>query len=340
MKKTALILAVIAAFAASGCASDDGSGEIAVPIYETNKIEYKTEKAEIGDISQKYYAEGSFGYPYNLDASFKIDGKVKSVNVEDKDPVEKGDILCVLDSEDLDKQLEEKQLYIDQAQKTVDTLLNEGGSATEIELARAELELVQLEYDHLEETRDDYNVYAPCDGIFRADKNTSFGNGIDDQRGAENIVIKGADVKAGQLFGTVEDHSQQYLVCNIYDVEPENVNFGTRVSLTQGATEAKGKVIDLWSGDSGGMSVYTYIIQPDEDSGLSEMNVDCCFEVYSKIDTVIVPAEAVTTTKDRSYVNLLIDGAKVEQDVEVGIEDGERTEILSGLAGGEDVIIN
>ncbi|MBR1723545.1 MAG: RND transporter, partial [Ruminococcus sp.] len=60
---------------------------------------------------------------------------------------------------------------------------------------------------------------------------------------------------------------------------------------------------------------------------------------YSKLDTVIVPAEAIKTSKERTYVNLLVDGTKIEQDVETGIEDGERTEILSGLSGGEEVIV-
>lgn len=340
MKKAALLLAILTAVSAVGCSAKNDEQEIVVPIYETDKIDYKTEKSELGDISQKYYVDGNFDYPYSANVSFKIDGTVESVEVEENDTVKEGDLLCILESDELDKQLEEKQLYLDQAQKTVNTLLAEGGSSNELALAKTELELVELEYEHLEESLEDYRVYAPCDGVFHTDINTAFGKDINDQRGAENLVIPGAKVRSGQVFGTVSDHSQMYLVCDVYEKPLENVNFGTRVSLEQGVTEAKGRVVDMIESSPGGMNVYTYVILPDEDSDLSELGVKCCFDVYSKLDTVIVPAEAVKKTKDRTYVNLLIDGTKIEQDVEIGIEDGERTEILSGLAGGEDVIIN
>jgi multidrug efflux pump subunit AcrA (membrane-fusion protein) len=343
MKKKALLMAILIAVSAigcSGCSSEADAQEIVVPIYETDKIDYKTETAQVGDISQKYYVDGSFDYPYSENVSFKIDGTVESVEVEENDSVKKGDLLCVLNSDDLDAQLEEKQLYLDQSQKTLDSLKSEGGSANEIALAEAELELVQLEYQHLEDSLEDYKVYAPCDGIFRADKNTSFGKGIDDQRGAQNLVIEGASVKSGQIFGTVSDHSQQYLVCDVYDNELENVNFGTRVSIEQGATEAQGKVVDVIDESSDSLSCYRYVILPDEGSDLSELGVQCIFEVYSRLDTVIVPSEAVKTAKDRTYVNVLIDDAKIEQDVEVGIIDDDETEILSGLSGGEEIIIN
>ena len=340
MKKIALLLAVAMAFSAVGCGSKDDKQEIVVPIYQTDKIDYKTEKAEIGDISQKYYVDGRFDYPYYEKVSFKIDGMIESVSVEENDPVKKGDLLCTLVSDDLAEQLSEKQLYIDQAQKSINTLRSEGGSANEIQLAQTELELQQLEYQHLEDSLDDYKVCAPCDGVFRSDGKTSFENNIDDQRGAENIIVEGAKVTAGQSFGVVSDHSQQYLVCDVYDNALENVNFGTKVELEQGVVSAKGKVIDIIESTVGGGKVFTYVIEPDKDADISDLGVQCCFDVYSKLDTVIVPSKAVKKSKDRTYVNLLIDGSKIEQDVEVGIEDDKQTEILSGLTGGEDVIIN
>lgn len=340
MKKIALLLAVAMAFSAVGCASKDDKQEIVVPIYQTDKIDYKTEKAEIGDISQKYYVDGRFDYPYYEKVSFKIDGMIESVSVEENDPVEKGDLLCTLVSDDLDDQLAEKKLYIDQAQKSVNTLQSEGGSANEIQLAQTELELQQLEYQHLEDSLENYKVYAPCNGVFRSDGKTSFENNIDDQRGAENIIVEGAKVTAGQSFGVVSDHSQQYLVCDVYDNALENVNFGTKVELEQGVVSAKGKVIDIIESTVGGGKVFTYVIEPDKDADISDLGVQCCFDVYSKLDTVIVPTKAVKKSKDRTYVNLLIEGSKIEQDVEVGIEDDKQTEILSGLSGGEDVIIN
>lgn len=68
--------------------------------------------------------------------------------------------------------------------------------------------------------------------------------------------------------------------------------------------------------------------------------IEVVFDVYSRLDTVIVPQKAVKKLDVRNYVNLLVDGVKIEQDVELGIEDNDNVEILSGLSGGEEIILN
>lgn len=342
MKKalTFLLTAVLAAGCIGGCGKKDEREEIVVPIYKTDKIDYNTVTAEIGDISQKYFVEGRFDYPYSEKVAFKMGGIIESIDVEDNADVKKGDVLCTLDSSDLQQKLEEKNVYLERARKTVKTLRSEGGTAKEIEYANTQVELLELEYEHLQNSEDEYKVFAPCDGVFSAGRNTSFGEDISEQRGAENIIVKGAQVNADQQFGYITNHSQRYIICEVYDYVPENINFGTRVKLQQGAVEEEGRVVDILTGSSAGMSVTTYVINPPEKTELGDMQINCVFEVYSKLDTVIVPKDAVKTSKERTYVNLLVDGTKIEQDVETGIEDGEQTEILSGLSGGEEVIVS
>ena len=64
MKRTALMLALTAALCFSGCASDEKKDdEIVIPIYKAENISYNTETAEIGEITQRYYIDGGFGYP-------------------------------------------------------------------------------------------------------------------------------------------------------------------------------------------------------------------------------------------------------------------------------------
>ena len=317
MKRTALMLALTAALCFSGCASDEKKDdEIVVPIYKAENISYNTETAEIGEITQRYYIDGGFGYPYSEKVMFRTNGIISSLNVKSGSKVKKGDLLCTLDTEELDEALREKQVYIDQAQITLNKVLNDNDTTyNEAQLARTQLEVLQLEYDHMNESYEEYKVYAPCDGVFKADAGSSFSDNIADQ-------------------------SREFVTCDVYDVQLENVGFGTKVTLQQGGTEAQGKVIDVIHNDQGGMNYYTYVIETDDDSGLGDMDIRCVFDVYSKLDTVLVPTKAIKTAKDRTYVDLLIDGTKIEQDVETGIVDGKKTEIISGLSGGEQVIIN
>ena len=64
------------------------------------------------------------------------------------------------------------------------------------------------------------------------------------------------------------------------------------------------------------------------------------FLVFWGFCVFVVPQKAVKKLDGRNYVNLLVDGVKIEQDVELGIEDNDNVEILSGLSGGEEIILN
>lgn len=335
---TAAVMAL--SLCVSSCSSDGGGEEIVVPIYETDDISYNTVEAVIDDITEKYYSTANFTYPYYEKVYFSMSGTIDTVEIESGQTVEEGDLLCVLNSDDLDTSIEEKKVYLEQAEETLATLKANGGSATEISLAQKELEIEQLEYDHLVDSLEDYKVYAPCSGIFYLDSDSSLGSDISEQRNAVNLIVEGAQVYSGQSLGLIQDHSQKYLVCEIYDNPLENVNFGTKATLTQIDVETQGKVIDIIYNSGESFVSYSYVIATDDDSGLVDLEVSCCFDVYSVLDAVLVPTEAIKSMSGRNYVNVLIDDSKVEQDVETGIEDGDLTEITSGLVGGEQIIIN
>ncbi len=338
MKKLALITAAAMTISLAGCAEKEQKQEIAVPIYKADKVEYKTADAVVGDITKKYYVDDAIlSYYDSVNVSFKTDGIVDEILAENGSEVKKGDILATLKTDDLEREIAEKELYLEQSKKTLATLASEGVTGSEYELAQTDVELEQMEYDHLVASRDDYVVTAPCDGVFGRDEDTSFEAYISDQRGKQNIIMPGVAVSASQRLGMVYDTSNQAIICVVYDADLENVNFGTRVHITQGDYQGEGKVVSIKEGEN----VHNYIVMPDEPDKVNDLTyLSCCFDVYSKLDVVLVPSKAVKTNKDRRFVNLLIDGTKVEQDVETGIVDGDNTEILSGLSGGEKVILD
>ena len=313
----------------AGCGDADNKQEIAVPIYEARQVSFKTASAEVTEINERYVMEGKYGYPYSERVKFAASGQIDQVYVESEQAIKKGDLLCTLFSDDLDQRIEEKEVYLEQAKKTLNTLTAEGGDANEIEQAKVDLEIQQLEYDHLLKDKDKYNVYAPCDGYFRLSR--QFGNGL----------TRFSWVNSGTVLGTAQDNSEQFLICEIFDNKLNNVNFGTRVGLTQGQKSGEGMVADIIHNDNGEYSNYIYVVRPDEGSDFFDFgNVMVSFNVYSRQDVVVVPTEAIKTIGERKFVNLLIDGVKVEQDIETGIVDGDRTEVTGGLSGGEELILN
>jgi len=334
MKKAlSFILAAAMAIGFASCGKEENKEEINVPIFEAKTVKYRTAKAELSEISERYVAEGSYGLPYSESVMFQASGQVDQVYVDGEKLVKKGELLCTLFSDDLETRIEEKEVYLNQAKKTLNTLLAnyDGGSAFEIEQARVEVDIQQLEYDRLLKEKDLYNVYAPCDGTFRL--SSQYRGGLQ----------RYTWVNKGQRLGTATDNSETFLVCNIFDKPLNNVQFGTKVELTQGATKASGIVTDILENGNGEYKTFVYVIRPDENNGLMDVGnvkIDCSFNVYSRQDVVVVPSKAIKKVGDRTFVNLLIDGVKIDQDVETGIVDGDMTEITGGLSGGEELILN
>ena len=56
-------------------------------------------------------------------------------------------------------------------------------------------------------------------------------------------------------------------------------------------------------------------------------------------NAVVIPKHIVKYTDDRTYVQVLRDGVKVEVDIVTGIENATEIEVVSGLEEGEKVIV-
>lgn len=329
MKKLfATAIAAVMALSAASCSDKEKKEQIEVPIYEAAAMTYKTAKSEVSSISQKYIMDGKFSNPYSVPVKFTASGQIKEILVSSNQQVKKGQILCTLFTDDIDSMIEDKKAYVDQAKKTYSKLLAayDGSNIYECEKARVELEIQQFEYDELVKRKEKYNVYAPCDGHYRAET-SNWGVKLD----------KFVQVNQGTVIGNVTDESESYITCTMREQPLQNVNFGTHVDITQGEKSASGIVADIVKDKND----YIYVIRPEEGSdfsSLGEMKIN--FNIYSRSDVVVVPSDAVKTVGQRKFVNLLVDGVKVEQDVETGIVDGKNTEIVGGLIGGEEVIIS
>ncbi len=313
----------------TGCGKKKSQDEIAVPILETRSVTYKTVNAEIRDISQKYEQPGSYGYPYSKKVKFTVSGQIKSIDVEAPCEVKKGQLLCTLYTDDVLEEIEKEQIRFDQVKSTVDTLYQNNADADQITMAQYDVQIEQMRFDRLKGSLDDYSVYAPCDGEFTI------------EQPGWNPYNVNSRVNEGAIFGYATDKDERYLCVEVFDNKLSNVNFGTAVKLQQGANVSGGTVTDIVFKDSGDYSKYTYVITPDDPDELLDFgDITVVFDIYSRLDSVVIPKKAVKELGGRNFVYLLIDGVKVEQDVELGIEDNGDVEVISGLSGDEQIIVN
>ncbi|MEI8347439.1 MAG: efflux RND transporter periplasmic adaptor subunit [Pseudomonadota bacterium] len=92
-------------------------------------------------------------------------------------------------------------------------------------------------------------------------------------------------------------------------------------------------------------NVTTYIVDvlPTETPAFmrSGMTANVTFEINSKPDVLLIPADAIKTRDGKSTVQAATEKGQQssERQIEVGLSDGKRTEVLSGLAEGEIVFV-
>ncbi len=330
-----MILSCVVFFA--GCNQQnnfaDVSKEIYLPDDDNEAGGNNTVEAEIGSIDKKYYHEAVYDNPYVDTIKFSVGGIVSSVDIEDGQTVKKGEVLAQLNTDEIDKQIEEQKLRLDSAKKTL-TKLNKDKDADSNEISSAEYD-VQIEqnaYDQLLFELENYTIKAPYKGEVN----------IQLEEGKE--IKKGSQVAEGQQLCRMSNPDGERLCVEIYDDEQfDDVSFGTNVTLTQGEITESGKVTDIVFKDGGeSYSSYYYVITPNKKKSKLDRSggtIDASIEVYSKENVVIVPTEAIKTVNEKYYVDVLVDGVKIQTDVEIGIQDDSDTEIVSGLSGGEEIIL-
>lgn len=321
----------------SGCEQQSKSADVSNEIYtpKTGSESYGNNIAEarIGTINQKYIHEAVYDNPYIESVSFDIDGMVSSINIKDGKRVKKGEVLARLNTDEIDKRIEEQKLRLNSAKKTLSKLRkNKTSDKNEITSAEYDILIEQNAYDSLLYERERYVVRAP----YKGDISVEYDEGKE--------VKKGSYVTAGQTLCTMSDPNGERLCIMVYaDEQLEDVSFGMNCTLTQGKTTESGKITDIVFAEGGGSyDAYYYVITPDKKH--SELlsygdTINASIDVYSKDNVVIVPTDAIKTVNDTNYVDVLVDGMKIQTDVEIGIQDDTETEIVSGLSGGEQIIL-
>ncbi|MBR1442835.1 MAG: biotin/lipoyl-binding protein, partial [Firmicutes bacterium] len=122
-----LTAAVLSAFIMlTGCGGDTDPGGIpeGEPTQEEKVTPVKTTKIELSSISNEYMYSGSIEPSDEVNVTCKLSGKVSKVNFDVGDTVNEGDILFVMDTEDIENDIKAAQAGVKSAQTGVDTAEN------------------------------------------------------------------------------------------------------------------------------------------------------------------------------------------------------------------------
>ncbi|MDE2690255.1 MAG: efflux RND transporter periplasmic adaptor subunit [Acidobacteriota bacterium] len=290
----------------------------------------------------------------------KIIGRITELHVDEGDAVAAGDVIAVLDSDDLEAAVRRAQASLIEAtarladarrEEARQRRIVEAGVApsadldaavTQLQVTRAQLGTARANLESIEAQLAYTVIHAPVDGVV-----------------IERTVEVGEMVAPGG-FTSQQATGALVRIADPTSLEVEadiNESFIARIQLGQPATIKVDAVPDheyhgtlrqiVPTADRQRAVVQVKVTIDDRDARLvPDMSCSVTFLQEGVDETVLqadpkilVAAEAVASDDGGDYVLLLRDGQLERAPIELGLEqDGNQFEVLSGLRGGEVVV--
>jgi HlyD family secretion protein len=260
--------------------------------------------ARIGNIESP--AEGTLENQDSINVNSELSGRAVKVYVSNNENVVKGQKLFELDNDSYLSSISRSSLDLSDARLT-------------LESAEKQLE--------------DYYIKSPINGIVLV-KNNKAGDTINSGIGAQPLMV-------------VADSSRVKFSMKIDELDISKIVIGQKVSVVADAlpdTTFIGKVTSI-AGEgtaANGVSSYTVEVTIDSPGNLkSGMNITAKTIVAEKENALLVPASAIQKKDGKSFVVLPADqnGKQKSVDVELGLNNKDYVEIISGLKEGEQIVL-
>ncbi len=280
---------------------------------------------------------GNFTYNVNKNIISTASGEISKLNIKEGQWINKGDLVLTLDSSSINTQIKNSLLSLKDAKSSLQSVIDQ---------------------------KDDYNIKAPISGTV-IKKNYEAGEVIDSTNGGNTLAV-------------IYDMSALEFVLNVDELDISNISVGQQVEITSDAFKDKtyfGEVtkISIQGTSSNGTTSYPVTVTVKEAGELMPgMNIDAEIILERKENVISVPANAISRgnivklvvedahspknqnsqNKDGDNKNAdkavfaddgiktMPDGTKYKEiQVELGVNDENYVEILSGLNEGDVVIV-
>src|SRR5579875_996863 len=275
---------------------------------------------------------GGLTYPaQSLTVSYPVNASVLSVNVQVGQEVQKGQQMLQLDSADLTSQLQQANAQVQIAQQYLNTLYYDGANPSLIASAQAQLTSAQAHYNALSSQLNspEYSngaIIAPFNGVVSAVN-----------------VTAGTVATMGTPLITLQDASTVIVYAELPLEQRSLVQIGQNVSVTPDATPDQtfhGKVITINPTlvNAGSDTFEAWISIPNPSLQLL-LNESVYVRISSQESLPTVPQLAVINPDADAIVFVYSHGRAHLRHVVVGVRDGDRFGIVSGLNPGDQVIL-
>lgn len=308
-----------------GCSLIPEEEKLAAPtLVEVKEIQYKTWSVIKKDMIKTRTVKGKI-VPLKEENLFFKDkgGYLKNINVRAGDKVKKGDVLAEIDSDNIVSEIKTQKLIIKRAELICDEFKSKNYDPFEVKKAEMDIEIEKLKLEELEKQLAKSKLIAHSNGTVTSIENIKVGEKIN----AYETLIVVADP---------HDIEIEYSNRNLSDFK-----MGMRAAITYQGKEYEGEVASI-NDEADSTNKKEPYIRVKFDNKMynpvlkTDAKVD--FKLEERKDVLVVPKNVINFEKDTTYVEILEDGEKLRQYIEIGIEAHGMVEIISGLKEGDKVI--
>jgi RND family efflux transporter MFP subunit len=306
------------------------------PLVKPIKQNYDLAVVKVGTISRELRNSAAFVSNIKQDLYFKSSGgRLQSINVKSGDAVKKGDVLAQLDAGDYESRVFVQKRMLEKATIAYQqSELLHPDKAVDLNLQKIDVELARNELNRLSDLLSKTKLIATIDGEVSYVSELKEG----DYMTAYNTVVSISDPKQVEIVSEFP---------NPNDIK--EVKVGMAVDVIADSKEYHGRILQAPSSvPKTADRKYQEFNQTHLIIGVDDLPAgsylgyvaDIIITLEKRINTLIVPENALSHYLERYYVHILDGETRKEIDVEKGISSDKEIEITKGLSEGQKVIVN
>lgn len=323
---------------AGGSDSDDVLGTVEIDPVVVQNIGVRTSFAKQESMSRTIRASGRVDFDEQKMARLhpKIEGWIEVVKVDKTgETVKKDDVLLSIYSPKLVSTQQEYLLALNSLKSLEESPFEDvrRGAKEMVESARERLDLLGvaehqiLELEKTRKIKKQLHIHTPVDGtVIRIGS-----------RQGQYVTPK------TELYMVV-DLSQVWVYADVYEYELPWIKVGDEVEMTLASVPGRnfaGRLAYIYPYAQSKTRTTQVRIIFDNPKQLLRPDMFADITIHSDVieDAIVIPAQAVIRSGERSQVFVVAEPGKFEpREVKLGIESDGKVVVISGLVGGEEVV--
>ncbi len=341
-KLTAAALCAAVGICSTGCYLLPDEEEILeAPEVKASDVSYTTVTAKKKDLERKIVTSGTITAEKQYPLSYeKQSGVISKFYVRAGDEVKEGDLICDIDTNDLDYQIEQKELYVEKAKLNVQMIYEGGGTQAQIDSAYVDQQLQEKELEKLKAQKVGSELRSPIDGIVSSISDVRAGDAVSSGQVIATVIDTGAlyiAIKPSELSQFKMDMDIQIRINEDYY---DGVVFMTPDALADYQAEQKDdhNAVDETGIDYEAETVYVRFKDGAPADAVGQL-ADTILVLDSVSDAIVISNNLIKKVDGETVVYVLKNGEKTAVPVETGLSTASQTEIVSGLSEGDEIII-